>query len=168
MYVSLLSKPFTPLLFLFSLILSFTAIELKQSSAAEELHHFALTSGLKDSTDMRPREIIFQVENPGRIEIDATWKPGNKKLTFTLYDQTSKAVVGKKEKSPLHLIYDYNKDNFENATHFGSSFRLQISQSLFRSISGNVTIVTPDKKDIDEEDHDITRGPYGTFMKEKN
>ncbi|MDR4503967.1 MAG: hypothetical protein MRK01_04130 [Candidatus Scalindua sp.] len=167
MHDFLLKKPFTAFLFLFSIILLSASIDLEHGCTAEELHYFELVSGLKDATDMRPREIIFNVEYPGRIEIDATWKPGNKKLTFTLYDQASNALVGEKDKSPLHLVYDYDKDNFEKSIHLGYSFRLAISQSLFRSISGNVKIVTPDKTTIDKDDHDITRGPYGTFIEER-
>ncbi len=163
-----LRKSFISLLSLFSIMLSFASTDPVLSSAAEEHHHFELTSGLKDSTDMRPREIIFTVEYPGRIEIDASWKPSNKKLTVTLYDQESKAIVGKKGRSPIHIVYDYDRDNFEKSKNLGNSFRVEISQSLFRSLSGNVKIITPAKTDIDEEDHDIIRGPYGTFIEERD
>ncbi|GJQ60899.1 MAG: hypothetical protein D8M57_15365 [Candidatus Scalindua sp. AMX11] len=163
-----LKRPQVTLLFLYSIMLIFASIDLEQSSAAEELHHFELTSGLKDSTDMQPREIIFPVEYPGRIEVYASWKPRNKKLTFTLYDQERKAIVGKKERSPLHLVYDYNKESFEKSKNLGNSFRVEISHSLFLSINGDVKIVTPDKTDIDEENHDIIRGPYGTFIEERD
>ena len=164
---SLLSKLHRTILFFFFIMLALTCADQACSFAAVEVHRFELTSGFKDSTDMRPREIIFKVEYPGRIEIDTSWTPCNKKLTITLYDQEGKALIGKKDKSPLHLAYDYDKDHFEKAKHFGSSFRVEISQSLFRSISGSVQIKTPGKKIVEEENHDIIRGPYGTFIDEE-
>jgi len=167
MNVSFLSKPYLTILFLFSIMLALTCAGTDYGFAAVEVHRFELTSGFKDSTDMRPREIIFKVEYPGRIEIDTTWKPRNKKLTITLYDQEGKALIGKREKSPLHLGYDYDKDHFEKAKHFGGSFRVEISQSLFISVNGSVKIKTPGKKIVEEEKHDIIRGPYGTFIDEE-
>ena len=164
---SVLSKRYFTILFLFSIKLALICAGPAYSFAAVEVHRFELTSGFKDSTDMRPREIIFKVEYPGLIEIDTSWTPRNRKLSITLYDQEGKALIGEKDKSPLHLAYDYDNDHFEKAKHFGGSFRVEISQSVFRSISGNVKIKTPGKKIVEEEKHDIIRGPYGTFIDEE-
>ncbi len=160
----------TPAIFLslLTITLLFVSIGPEYGSAAEEIHHFELTSGLKDTTGMRPKEIIFTAEYPGRIEVEVSWKPGGKKLTVTLYDQAKNPIAGKKEKSPLHLAYVYDKDSFEKSKNLGHSFRVHISQSMLRSISGRVKILTPEKTDIDEEDRDTIRGPYGTFIDEGN
>ncbi len=168
MYNPLLRK--TPVIFLslISITLLFVSIDPEYGSAAEEIHHFELTSGLKDTTGMRPGEIIFTAEYPGRIEVEASWKPDGKKLTFTIYDPAGNPITGKKEKSPLHLVYDYDKDSFDKSKNLGHSFRVEISKSIFLSVRGSVKILTPEKTNIEEEKRDTIRGPFGTFIDEEN
>ncbi|MFQ5963284.1 MAG: hypothetical protein ACE5KZ_03260 [Candidatus Scalinduaceae bacterium] len=151
-----------------SIILAFIILDQKYIMAAKEVHNFQLSSGFKDASDMRSREIIFMAKHPGTIKIDASWTPVDKKLTMTLYDQKKKALVAKKDKSPLSLVYDYTQEHFKKSKHLGNSFRIEISQSPFKSINGTIKIETPDKGTIEKENDGETRGPYGTFIKEEN
>lgn len=165
---SLLNKSFITFLFKITIIIVFTTLYQEYVHAAKEEHHFELTSVLKDATDTRPRDILFMAKYPGLIKIDVSWVPKNKKLSVTLYDQNKKSLVGKKGKSPLHLVYDYTQEHFKESKFLGNSFRVVISQSPFRSIIGTVKIETPDKGIIEEEEHDVIRGPYGTFIDERD
>jgi len=136
--------------------------------AAKETRDFKLSSVLKDATDTRPREISFRAKHPGLIKLDVSWTPKDKKLTVTLYDQNKKSLLGKKARSPLYLTYDYTQEHFKESKFLGSTFRIKISQSPFISINGTVKIETPDKGIIEKEDHDVIRGPYGTFIDEED
>jgi hypothetical protein len=107
-------------------------------------------------------------KHPGVIKIDVSWIPKDKKLTVTLYDQNKKSLLGKKARSPLYLTYDYTKEHFKESKLLGSTFRIKISQSPFISINGTVKIETPDKGITEKEDHDVVRGPYGTFIDEED
>jgi hypothetical protein len=168
MCYSLFKNSFIAFLFNISIIIVFTTFHQGYVQAAKEERHFELTSVLKDATDTLPREILFVAKYPGLIKIDVSWVPKNKKLSVTLYDQNKKSLVGKKGKSPLHLVFDYTQEHFKESKFLGNSFRVEISQSPFRSIIGTVKIETPDKGIIEEEDHDVIRGPYGTFIDEEN
>jgi hypothetical protein len=168
MSYSLFKKSFIAFLFNISIITAFTTLDQGYIMAAKEVHNFQLSSGFKDATDMRPREILFVAKHPGVIKIDVSWTPKDKKLTLTLYDQNKKSLLGKKGRSPLYLTYDYTQEHFKESKFLGSTFRINISQSPFISINGTVKIETPDKEIIEKEDHDVVRGPYGTFIDEED
>jgi hypothetical protein len=168
MCCSLFKKPFITILFNISIIIVITTFYQGYVQAAKEERHFELTSVLKDATDTRPREMLFRAKHPGLIKIDVSWTPKDKKLSVTLYDQNKKSLVGKKGKSPLHLVYDYTQEHFKESKFLGNSFRVEISQSPFKSINGTVKIETPDKGVIEKEDKDVIRGPYGTFIDEED
>jgi hypothetical protein len=168
MSYSLFKKSFIAFLFNISIIIAFTTLNQGYIMAAKEVHNFQLSSGFKDATDMRPREILFVAKHPGVIKIDVSWIPKDKKLTVTLYDQNKKSLLGKKARSPLYLTYDYTKEHFKESKLLGSTFRIKISQSPFISINGTVKIETPDKGITEKEDHDVVRGPYGTFIDEED
>ena len=168
MSYSLFKKSFIMFLFHVSIILALTNLYHGSVLAAKEVHHFKLTSGFKDATDMRPREILFMPKYPGLIKIDASWTPADKKLTITLYDQEKNSLVAKKDKSPVNIVYEYSREHYKKSKTLGSSFMVEISQSPYKSINGTVEIETPDKVKIEEEEHDEVRGPYGVFKKEKD
>jgi hypothetical protein len=134
--------------------------------AGKEVHSFHLPSVLKEGTDVRSREILFTAKYPGDIEIDISWEPDGKKLNITLYDQDGKSLISKKNKSPVHIVYNYTKDHFDKAEILGNVFMVEISQSPFKTINGSVKISTPDMKVIEKDDVINTRGPYGTFIEE--
>ncbi len=145
----------------------FTTIDQKNVLAGKNVHSFHLPSVLKQGSDVRPREILFTVKYPGDIKVDASWEPGEKELTITIYDQDGKSLVSKKDESPVHLVYTYTQEHFKKARFLGNSFRVGISQSPFKTINGSVKIITPGKKVIQEDDSINTRGPYGTFIEEE-
>jgi hypothetical protein len=149
------------------MVLIFTTIDQKNVLAGENVHSFYLPSVLKQGSDVRPREILFTVKYPGDIKVDASWEPGEKELTITIYDQDEKSLVSKKDKSPVHLVYTYTQEHFKKARFLGNSFRVEISQSPFKTINGSVKIITPGKTVIQEDDSINTRGPYGTFIEEE-
>ncbi len=150
-----------------SMVIVFTTIDQKNVLAGENVHSFHLPSVLKQGSDVRPREILFTVKYPGDIKVDASWEPGEKELTITIYDQDGKSLVSKKDESPIRLVYKYSKDRFKKAKILGNTFRVGISQSPFRTINGSVEISTPGKIVIEEDDSINTRGPYGTFIEEE-
>jgi hypothetical protein len=150
-----------------AMVVVFSTIDQKNVLAGKVVHSFYLPSVLNQGSDLRPREILFTAEYPGVIEADASWEQAKKKLTITLYDQEGKSLVSKKGRSPVHLVYRYSQEQFEKAKITGNTFRVGISQSPFRTISGSVMISTPDKKAIEEDDSINIRGPYGTFIEEE-
>ncbi len=158
------------LVFLFNLLILTAVTTLNQGyvTAAKETRDFKLSSVLKDATDTRPREILFRTKHPGLIKLDVSWTPKDKKLTITLYDQNKKSLLVKKGRSPQHLSYDYTQEHFKESKFLGNSFRVEISQSPFKSIIGTVKIETPEKGVADKEDQDVIRGPYGTFIDEED
>lgn len=168
MSYSLFKKSFIAFLFNISIIIAFTSLNQGSVMAAKEVRHFKLISVLKDATDTRPREILFRAKYPGVIKIDVSWTPRDKKLTVTLYDQNKKSLLVKKGRSPLYLSYDYTKEHFKDSKFLGNSFRVEISQSPYKSIIGEVKIETPDKGIIEKEDYEVIRGPYGTFIDEED
>lgn len=168
MSYSLFKKSFIAFLFNISIIIAFTSLNQGSVMAAKEVRHFKLISVLKDATDTRPREILFRAKYPGVIKIDVSWTPRDKKLTVTLYDQNKKSLLVKKGRSPLYLSYDYTKEHFKDSKFLGNSFRVEISQSPYKSIIGEVKIETPDKGIIEKEDYEVIRGPYGTFIEEED
>ncbi len=149
------------------IVVIFATFGQKEVLAGNSVHSFFLPSVLKQSSDVRPREILFTAKYPGVIEADASWEPDEKRLTVTLYDQEGKSLVSKKGKSPVHLVYTYTQEHFKKARFLGNSFRIEISQSPFKTINGSVKIITPDKKVIEEHDSIDIRGPYGTFIEEE-
>ena len=165
---SFFKKTFIVFLFNISIIIAFTTLNQGSVLAAKVVRHFKLISVLKDATDTRPREISFRAKHPGVIKIDVTWIPKDKKLTITLYDQKKKSLLVKKGRSPLYLSYDYTKEHFKESKFLGNSFRVEISQSPFKSINGTVKIETPDKSIIEDEDYKDVRGPYGTFIEDED
>lgn len=136
--------------------------------AGKKVHSFHLPSVLKEGTDVRPREILFTAKYPGDIEIDVTWKPVRKKLNITLYDQDGKSLISKMGKSPVRIVYKYTQEHFEKAEILGNVFRVEISQSPFKTINGSVEIRFPDKKVVEHDDVINTRGPFGTFIEEED
>ena len=167
MSYSFCKKLFLVLLFNLLIVTAVTTHNQGFVMAAKETRDFKLSSVLKDATDTRPREILFRAKNPGLIKLDVSWIPENKKLTITLYDQNKNSLLVKKGKSPQYLSYDYTQEHFKESKFLGNSFRVEISQSPFKSIIGTVKIETPDKGAIDKEDKDVIRGPYGTFIDEE-
>jgi len=164
----LLSKrTFLVVLINIAMVVVFATIDQKNVLAGKVVHSFYLPSVLNQGSDLRPREILFTAEYPGVIEADASWEQAKKKLIITLYDQEGKSLVSKKGRSPVHLVYKYSQEQFEKARIVGNTFRVGISQSPFRTISGSVIISTPDKKVIEEDDSINIRGPYGTFIEEE-
>ncbi len=150
-----------------AIVIVFATFCQKNVLAGKNVHSFQLPSVLKQGSDVRPREILFTVKYPGEIKVDASWEPGEKELTITIYDQDGKSLVSKKDESPVHLVYTYTQEHFKKARFLGNSFRVGISQSPFKTINGSVKIITPGKKVIEEDDSINTRGPYGTFIEEE-
>jgi len=150
-----------------AMVIVFATFWQKNVLAGKNVHSFHLPSILKQGTDVQPREIIFTVKYPGDIKVDASWEPGEKELTITIYDQDGKSLVSKKDKSPAHLVYSYTQEHIKKARFLGNTFRVGISQSPFQTINGSVNIITPGKKVIEEDDSINTRGPYGTFIEEE-
>ena len=150
-----------------AVVIVFATFWQKNVLAGKNVHSFQLPSVLKQGSDVRPREILFTVKYPGDIKVDASWEPGEKELTITIYDQDGKSLVSKKDESPVHLVYTYSQEHFKKARFLGNSFRVGISQSPFKTINGSVKIITPGKKVIQEDDSINTRGPYGTFIEEE-
>jgi hypothetical protein len=168
MSYSFCKKLFLVLLFNLLIVTAVTTLNPGYVMAAKETRDFKLSSVLKDATDTRPREILFRAKNPGLIKIDVSWIPENKKLTITLYDQNKNSLLVKKGRSPQYLSYDYTQEHFKESKFLGHSFRVEISQSPFKSIIGTVKIETPEKGVADKEDKDVIRGPYGTFIDEED
>ncbi len=168
MSYSFFKKSFIAFLFNISIITAVTTHNQGSVMAAKETRDFKLSSILKDATDTRPREILFRAKNPGLIKIEVSWTPKIKKLTITLYDQNKKSLLVKKGRSPQNLSYDYTQEHFKESKFLGNSFRVEISQSPFKSIIGTVKIETPEKGVADKEDQDVIRGPYGTFIDEED
>jgi hypothetical protein len=168
MSYSLLKKSFIVSLFNILIITAVTTLNQGSVMAAKVVRDFKLSSVLKDATDTRPREILFRAKHPGLIKIDVSWTPENKKLTITLYDQNKNSLLVKKGRSPQYLSYDYTQEHFKESKFLGNSFRVEISQSPFKSITGTVKIETPEKGVADKEDQDVIRGPYGTFIDEED
>ncbi|MFQ5686792.1 MAG: hypothetical protein ACE5GV_09045 [Candidatus Scalindua sp.] len=167
MHCLLIKRTFCLFLLNISIVLIFTTIDQKNVLAGKNVHSFYLPSVLKQGSDVRPREFSFNVKYPGNIKVDASWKPGKKNLTVTLYDQDGKSLVSKKAESPVHLVYNYSEEHFKKAKILGNTFRVGISQSPFRTINGSVEISTPGKKVIEEDSSINTRGPFGTFVEEE-
>jgi hypothetical protein len=149
------------------MMIVFATFSQKNVLAGKNVHSFYLPSVLKQSSDVQPREISFAVKYPGDIKVDASWEPGERELTITIYDQEGKSLVSKKDMSPVHLVYTYTQEHFNKARFFGNSFVVGISQSPFKTINGSVKIITPGKRIIKEDDSINTRGPYGTFIEKE-
>ncbi len=147
-----------------AIVIAFATFVQKNVLAGKNVHSFYLPSILKEGTDVQPREILFIAKYPGDIEVDASWEPGERELTITIYDQDGKPLVSKKAESPVHLVYTYTQEHFKKTRLLGNSFGVEISQSPFKTINGSVKIITPDKKVIEEDDSINIRGPYGTFI----
>ncbi len=167
MYCLLRKRTFLLFLLNISMVIVFATFCQKNVLAGKNVHSFYLPSILKQGTDVQPREILFAVKYPGDIKVDASWEPGERELTITIYDQDGKSLVSKKDVSPVHLVYTYTQEHFKKARFLGNSFRVGISQSPFKTINGSVKIITPGKKIIQEDDSINTRGPYGTFIEEE-
>ncbi len=151
----------------FIIVIAFTTSGQKIALAGKKVHSFHLPSVLKQDSDVRPREILFTAKYPGDIEVDVSWEPKRKKLNITLYDQEGKSLISKKDKSPVHIVYNYTQEHFEKAEILGNVFRVGISQSPFKTVNGSVKISTPDMRVIEKDDVINTRGPYGTFIEEE-
>ncbi len=164
----LFKRSFFVFLLSIAIVIVFTTLNQKNVLAEKDVHSFYLPSVFKAGSDVRSREILFTAKYPGVIKVDASWEPGKKKLTITLYDQNGKSLVSKKDKSPVHLVYKYSQERFKKAKILGNTFRVGISQSPFRTINGTIKINTPGKKGIEKDDSTDTRGPYGTFVEEKD
>lgn len=167
MYCLLRKRTFFLFLLIISMMIVFATFCQKNVLAGKNVHSFYLPGVLKEGTDVQPREILFAVKYPGDIKVDASWEPGEKELTITIYDQDGKSLVSRKDESPIHLVYTYTQEHFKKARFLGNSFRVGISQSPFKTINGSVKIITPGKEVIEEDDSIDTRGPYGTFIEEE-
>jgi len=164
------------IIFLFSLtiamVIVFATFSQKNVLAGKSVHSFHLPSVFKQGSDVRNREISFDVKYPGNIKVDASWradhkKPLERKLRITLYDQEGNSLVSKKDVSPVHLVYECTEEHFKKAKYLGNTFMIEISKSPFRTINGSVKIITPDKKAVEKDDSPNTRGPFGTFAEEE-
>jgi hypothetical protein len=150
----------------------FATFSQKNALAGKNVYSFHLPSVFKQGSDVRNREISFDVKYPGDIKIDASWEVDHKdplvrKLRITLYDQEGNSLVSKKDVSPVHLDYTYTQEHFNKARFLGSTFRIEISKSPFKTINGSVKIITPGKKATPEKDPINTRGPFGTLVEEE-
>jgi len=139
----------------------------EKCSCREKCTIISSTQCFQASSDVRNREISFDVKYPGDIKVDASREPGEKKLTITIYDQEGKSLMSKKDVSPIRLVYTYTQEHFNKARFLGNSFRVGISQSPFKTINGSVKIITPGKKATQEEDPINARGPFGTLVEEE-
>ena len=151
-----------------SMVIVFATFCQKNVLAGKNVHSFHLPSVFKQGSDVRNREISFDVKYPGDIKVDASWKVDHKKplvrkLRITLYDQEGNSLVSKKDVSPVHLVYEYTEEHFKKAKYLGNTFRIEISKSPFKTINGSVKIITPDKKVVEKDDSPGIRGPFGTF-----
>ncbi len=163
----LLRRIFFTLLLNVVVVLAFVILEQEGVMAGENEHSFNLPGIFKHDNDLHSREILFTVKYPGVINVDVSWEPPERKLEVTLYDQSWQSLVCKKEKSPVHLDYQYSREHYEKAKFVGNTFRVGISQSLFKTVIGSVKISTPDRKVIKENGRDEIRGPFGTFIEEE-
>ena len=167
MYCLLRKGTFFLLLLNISVVIVFATFCQKNVLAGKNVHSFHLPSVFKQGSDVRNREISFDVKYPGDIKVDASWEPGEKELTITIYDQEGKSLMSKKDVSPVRLVYTYTQEHFNKARFLGNSFRVGISQSPFETINGSVKIITPGKKATQEEDPINARGPFGTLVEEE-
>jgi hypothetical protein len=153
-------------------VIFFATFSQKNVLAGKNVHSFHLPSVFKQGSDIRNREISFDVKYPGDIKIDASWevdhkKPLVKKLRITLYDQEGNPLVSKKDVSPVHLVYEYTEEHFKKARFLGNTFKIEISKSPFKIINGSVKIITLGKKATQGEDPINARGPFGTLVEEE-
>ncbi len=162
--------------FLFSLtiamVIVFATFSQKNVLAGKNVHSFHPPSVFKQGSDVRNREISFDVKYPGDIKVDASWEVDRKKLKasklrITLYDQEGNPLASKKDVSPVHLVYEYTEEHFKKAKYLGNTYRIEISKSPFKTINGSVKIITPSKKVIQEKDPINARGPFGTLVEEE-
>ncbi len=172
MYCLLRKRIFFLFLLNVSIVIVFATFSQKNVLAGKNVHSFHLPSVFKQGSDVRNREISFDVKYPGDIKIYASWevdhrKPLVRKLRITLYDQEGNSLVSKKDVSPVHLVYEYTEEHFNKAKYLGSTFRIEITKSPFKTINGSVEIITPDKKAVKKDDSPNTRGPFGTFAEEE-
>ena len=172
MYCLLRKRTFFLFLLNISVVIVFATFSQKNVLAGKNVHSFHLPSVFKQGSDVRNREISFDVKYPGDININASWevdhkKPLVRKLRITLYDQEGNSLVSKKDVSPVHLVYEYTEEHFKKARFLGNTFKIEISKSPFKTINGSINIITPDKKIIKEDDSINTRGPFGTFVEEE-
>ena len=163
----LFKRTFFVVLLNIAMVIVFATLGQKNVLAGENVHSFYLPSILKQGSDVRPREILFDVKYPGDIKVDASWEPGESELTITIYDQDGKSLVSKKAVSPVHLVYTYTQEHFKKARFLGNSFEVGISQSPFKTINGKVKIHTPGKKAIEKDYAPGIRGPFGTYIDEE-
>ena len=172
MYCLLRRRTFFLSILNISMVIVFATFSQKSVQAGKNVHSFHLPSVFKQSSDVQNREISFTVKCPGDIKVDASWevdhkKPLERKLRITLYDQEGNSLASKKDFSPVQLVYEYTEEHFKKAKFLGNTFRIEISKSPFKTINGNVKIVTPDKKAVEKDDSPGTRGPFGTFVEEE-
>ncbi len=172
MYCLLRKRTFFLFLLTIAIVIVFATFSQKNVLAGKNVFSFHLPSVFKQGSDVRNREISFAVKYPGNIKIDASWKvdrkkPKAKKLRITLYDQEGNSLVSKKGISPVHLVYEYTEEHFNKARFLGSTFKIEISKSPFKTINGSVKIITPGKKATPEKDPINARGPFGTLVEEE-
>ena len=105
MYCLLRKRPFFLLLLNISKVIVFATFCQKNVLVGKNVHSFHLPSVFKQGSDVRNREISFDVKYPGDIKVDASWEPGEKELTITIYDQEGKSLMSKKDVSPVRLVY---------------------------------------------------------------
>jgi len=172
MYCLLRKGTFFLLLLNISVVIVFATFCQKNVLAGKNVHSFHLPSVFKQGSDVRNREISFDVKYPGDIKVDASWKVDHKKplvrkLRITLYDQEGNSLISKKDVSHVHLVYEYTEEHFKKAKYLGNTFKIEISKSPFKTINGSINIINPDKKIIKEDASINTRGPFGTFVEEE-
>ena len=136
MYCLLIKRPFFLLLLNISKVIVFATFCQKNVLVGKNVHSFHLPSVFKQGSDVRNREISFNVKYPGDIKVDASWKVDHKKplvrkLRITLYDQERNSLISKKDVSHVHLVYEYTEEHFKKAKYLGNTFKIEISNSPF-------------------------------------
>ena len=132
MYCLLRKGTFFLLLLNISVVIVFATFCQKNVLAGKNVHSFHLPSVFKQGSDVRNREISFDVKYPGDIKVDALWKVDHKKplarkLRITLYDQEGNPLSSKKDVSPVILFTNTLKNILkkQNTSAIPSSLRFQ-------------------------------------------
>ena len=132
MYCLLRKRPFFLLLLNISKVIVFATFCQKNVLVGKNVHSFHLPSVFKQGSDVRNREISFDVKYPGDIKVDASWKVDHKKplvrkLRITLYDQEGNPLSAKKTLA-LFILFTNTLKNIskkQNTSAIPSRLRFQ-------------------------------------------
>jgi hypothetical protein len=113
------------------MVIVFATFCQKNVLAGKNVHSFHLPSVFKQGSDVRNREISFDVNI--RVILRLTLhgkliiKNQGEKTKITLYDQEGNSLVSKKDVSPVHLVYEYTEEHFkkQNTSAIPSGLRFQ-------------------------------------------